>query len=283
MAAQRFLIERHQAMEADYNRKTEAIADVRRDHDAIDAVFAPYRQAMQARGITSRQMIEFWAGIERRLGQGDGVNVIKGIAEGYRIDPVKIGAALGIAVSTGEQRNGEGRSGNAPQSLGQSPAQIEAVLAEISAIKERLAAGDRARSEAARAAEEGARRKRITDLEKFKSEADEQGNLVHPYAAEVETEMLDLAYVAQARGQEVPSLGELYQRAVRANPSTYQALRLAEQQSAARQQQEEVRAKAAAAKRAASSVTGAPGPGGLPDGSSARTLREEIRTQVDGA
>ena len=47
------------------------------------------------------------------------------------------------------------------------------------------------------------------------------------------------------------TLQELYDRAVRANPSTYQALRLTEQQSAARQIKDEAGAKAAAAKRAA--------------------------------
>ena len=35
--AQRFLIERHQAMEADHHRKTQAIANIRRDHEAIGA------------------------------------------------------------------------------------------------------------------------------------------------------------------------------------------------------------------------------------------------------
>ena len=94
--------------------------------------------------------------------------------------------------------------------------------------------------------------------------------------------MLHLAYVAQARGQDVPPLQELYDRAVRANPSTYQALRLTEQQSAARQIKDEARAKAAAAKRAASSVTGAPCAGPAPLGrSSARSLREEILTHMD--
>jgi hypothetical protein len=218
-------------------------------------------------------MIEFWAGIEQRLGQGDGVSVIKGIAEGYGIDPAKIAAALGVTFSTGGQR--------AVHPPGERPMQIESVLAEIGAIKERLAADDRARSQAARAAAESAQRKRASELEEFKSETDEHGNLLHPYAAEVESEMLDLAYVARARGQEVPPLGELYQRAVRSNPSTYRALRIAEQQSVASQKQEEVRKKTAAAKRAASSVTGAPGPGGPPDQSLGRTLREEIRAQVN--
>ncbi len=260
-AAQRFLIERHQAMEADHHRKTQAVANIRRDHDAIGALFAPYREVMQARGITPRQVIEYWADTERRLGQGDGIAVIRGIAEGYNIDPTKIAAALGVTTQAGEQRNGERRAANAPQPQRQSPADVEAALAEIARIKERLAAEDRARAEAGRSAQEAGRLKRIADIEKFKSEADEHGNLLRPYAAEVEEDMLHLAYVAQARGQDVPPLQELYDRAVRANPSTYQALRLTEQQSAARQIKDEARAKAAAAKRAASSVTGAPGAG----------------------
>jgi hypothetical protein len=280
--AQRFLIERHQAMEADHHRKTQAIANVRRDHDAIGALFAPYREVMQTRGITPRQVIEYWADTERRLGQGDGIAVIKGIAEGYGIDPAKIAAALGVTAEMGEQRNGERRAATTPQPQRQSPADVEAALAEIARIKERLAAEDRARAEAGRAAQEAGRLKRIADIEKFKSETDEHGNLLRPYAAEVEEDMLHLAYVAQARGQDMPPLQELYDRAVRANPSTYQALRLAEQQSAARQIKDEARAKAAAAKRAASSVTGAPGAGPSPLGrSSARSLREEILAHMD--
>ena len=280
--AQRFLIERHQAMEADHHRKTQAIANIRRDHEAIGGLFAPYREVMQARGITPRQVIEYWADTERRLGQGDGIAVIKGIAEGYGIDPARIAAALGVATPASEQRTGERPATKPGQPQRQSPVHVESALAEIARIKERLAAEDRTRAEAARAAQEAGRRKRIAEIEKFKSEADEHGHLLRPYATEVEEDMLHLAYVAQARGQDVPPLQELYDRAVRANPSTYQALRLAEQQSAARQIKDEARAKAAAAKRAASSVTGAPGAGPAPIGrSSARSLRDEILAHMD--
>jgi hypothetical protein len=280
--AQRFLIERHQAMEADHHRKTQAIANIRRDHEAIGGLFAPYREVMRARGITPRQVIEYWADTERRLGQGDGIAVIKGIVEGYGIEPARIGAALGVTTPVSEQRTGERPAAKPGQPQRQSPVHVESALAEIARIKERLAAEDRTRAEAARAAQEAGRRKRIAEIEKFKSEADEHGHLLRPYATEVEEDMLHLAYVAQARGQDVPPLQELYDRAVRANPSTYQALRLTEQQSAARQIKDEARAKAAAAKRAASSVTGAPGAGPAPIGrSSARSLREEILSHMD--
>jgi hypothetical protein len=171
--AQRFLLERHQAMEADHHRKTQAIATIRRDHEAIGALFTPYREVMQARGITPRQVIEYWADTERRLGQGDGIAVIKGIAEGYGIDPARIAVALGIATPASEQRTGERRAPDPPQPQRQPPVQVESALAEIAHIKQRLAADDRTRAEAARAAQEAGRRKRIADIEKFKSDADE--------------------------------------------------------------------------------------------------------------
>jgi hypothetical protein len=79
-------------------------------------------------------------------------------------------------------------------------------------------------------------------------------------------------------------LPELYEKAVRANPSTYQALRIAETQSAERKRQDEARAKAAAAKRAASSVTGAPGSGQPPmNRTTARSLREELEKAAEDA
>jgi hypothetical protein len=86
------------------------------------------------------------------------------------------------------------------------------------------------------------------------------------------------------RGQAVPPLQELYERAVRANPSTYQAQRIADQQSAERKRQFEARAKAAAARKASSSVTGAPGSGQPPIGRApGRSLREELEAATDEA
>ncbi len=96
--AQKFLLDRHKAMEADHTRKTQAIAEFRREYEPVDQLFAPHRAFMKERGITSREVIEYWADIERRLGQGDGVNVIKGIAQGYAIDPAQIAAAFGLSV-----------------------------------------------------------------------------------------------------------------------------------------------------------------------------------------
>ena len=281
--AQKFLLDRHKAMEADHTRKTQAIAEFRREYEPVDQLFAPHRAFMKERGISSREVIEYWADIERRLGQGDGVNVIRGIAQGYAIDPAQIAAAFGFSgpASPGGQQTTSPAPG-APGPALPLPARIEAALADIPRIKERLAAEDRARAQAARAAADAARAQRATDIENFRSATDRDGNLLHPYAAEVEEDMVQLALIAQARGQAVPPLQELYEKAVRANPSTYQALRIAEAQSAQQRQKDEARAKAAAAKKAGSSVTGAPGPGQPPPGKpSARSLREEILAQFD--
>ena len=274
--AQKFLLERHQAMDADHTRKTQAIADFRREYEPVEQLFAPHRTLMRERGITAGEVVAYWAEIERRLGEGDGVRVIKGIAEGYGIDPAQIAAAFGLAAPAKphDQQTVAPGSGLRPD--------VEAALAEIPRIKERLAAQDRTRVQAARAAEHAARAQRTTDIENFKRATDADGRLLHPYAGEVEDDMVQLALIAQARGQAVPPLAELYDRAVRANPSTYQALRIAEAQSAQQRQQVEARAKAAAAKKAGSSITGGPGVGQPPPARSpARSLREEILAQLE--
>ena len=156
------------------------------------------------------------------------------------------------------------------------------MLDEIARLRQRADAEDRARAEAARAAQAAARQKFLSELGVFRSARDDQGNLLHPHLGDVEEDMAHLALAARSRGQAIPPLRELYEMAVRANPSTYEAQRIAERQSAERRRQDEARAKAAAARKAGSSVTGGPGAGQPPASrSSARSLREEIMAQLD--
>ena len=92
-AARKFLLDRHRAMEADHTRKTQSIAELKREYEPVEEIFAPYREVMRQRGLTSRALIEGWADVERRLADGDGVNVIKGIVSGYNIDPARVADA----------------------------------------------------------------------------------------------------------------------------------------------------------------------------------------------
>jgi hypothetical protein len=279
--AQRFLLERHKAMEADHTRKTQAIADFRREYEPIDQIFAPYRDVMSERGLTARSLIEGWAGVERRLAEGDGIDVIKGLVAGYQLDPAGVASALGILP---ERPPAAARASAAEPSM-QAPAGVPAeLLQDVARLRQRADDEDRAKAEAANAAREAARQRFAVEVETFKNARDEEGNLLHPHIDDVQEDMVHLALAAKSRGQEIPALPELYERAVRANPSTYRAQRIADQQSAERKQREEARAKAAAAKRASASVTGSPGPGQSPAARpSGRTLREELESAADYA
>ena len=277
--ARKFLLERHRAMEADHTRKTQAIAELKREYEPVDQVFAPYRDVMRQRGLTAHGLIEGWVNVERRLAEGDGVNVIKGIVAGYNIDPAGVVEAL-----TGE---GARPAAHAAPQPAATPAQTAPaaqaspeLVREIARLRERADAEDRARADAERAALAASRLKFLDDLEKFKSAKDAKGSLLHPHIPEVEEDMARLALAARLRGQAIPTLQELYQTAVRANPSTYEAQRTAEAQSAERRRQDEARAKAAAARKAGSSVTGAPGSGQPP---SARTPGRSLREELEAA
>jgi hypothetical protein len=277
--ARQFLLERHRAMHASHTRKMQAIAELKREYEPVEQVFAPHREIMRQRGLTPRALIEGWADVERRLAEGDGVNVIKGIVAGYSIDPARVADALGIgarqAVDAADSKPAAAETPTSPQV----PAEV---LQEIARLCQRAEAEDRAKAEAARLAQAAARQKFLTELEAFTNARDDQGNLLHPHFSDLEEDMAHLALAAKSRGQAIPPLRELYDKAVRANPSTYEAQRIADQQSAERRRQDEARAKAAAAKRAGSSVTGAPSAGQPPPGrSSARSLREEIVAQLD--
>ena len=68
-AAQKFVLARHKAMEADHTRKTQAIAELKREYEPVEEVFAPYRELMRTRGLTARDLIEGWVNVERRLAE----------------------------------------------------------------------------------------------------------------------------------------------------------------------------------------------------------------------
>jgi hypothetical protein len=108
----------------------------------------------------------------------------------------------------------------------------------------------------------------MSTIDQFREAKSPAGALLHPHFADVEDDMTRLAQAAMVRGEEVPSLDELYDKAVWAYPST--RTRLIEERTAADMAQHaateqkraaEARAKAERARRAGSSVTGSPGHG----------------------
>jgi hypothetical protein len=128
-------------------------------------------------------------------------------------------------------------------------------------------------------------------IERFKGAADGNGAQLHPHYDEVEEHMTRLAIAARTRGEPVPSLDDLYDQAVWANPSTRQkvldakaAADEAQRVAAETRRAKEARAKAEQARRAGSSVTGSPrsGQSGQAEGGSLRSSLLAAVADLDG-
>src|SRR6185437_8286859 len=96
---QSFILDRFKAMEGDYTKKTQAIAELKKEYGPVDEMFAPHKEVLRQKGFTPKTLIEAWANVEQKLAGGpdSAVDVIRGLVSGYNIPPEKIAAALGIA------------------------------------------------------------------------------------------------------------------------------------------------------------------------------------------
>lgn len=289
--AQSFILRRHHAMEADHTKKTQAIAAFRNEYEPVEKMFAPHRDVMRQKGFTPASLITAWANVETRLASGDGINVIRGLIDGYGIDRGQLANALGLsAARNGSAQNANGgpgahpdlQNGASPYTVNENgepialPPEIMRELQKISALEARVSEVDNFNRAIVANAQNARASQMMNHIESFKSASDEQGNLKHPHFEEVEDDMTTIANGLLARRQAVPPLDELYERAVNANPSTRVKIRTAERQSAEQKARDEARAKATAARKAGASVTGSPSTGQTQQARTERSLREEL-------
>ncbi len=281
-----WLLDRHKAMEADYTRKTQEIAEFKREYDPVDKLFTPHREVMKAKGFTPSSLITAWFNVEKALMEGKGVDIIKSLVPAYKIDVNKLADALGL--------KGAAAPSTETKPDAQPPAEQAPWQKELDEIKARLAREDEEKTATIRRQREQEAQGVMTSITEFEGAKDDKGELLHPYFKDVENAMSALAAMTpRASGQSTHDyLKALYDQAVWANPSTRQKLQ--ESQRAAEQAQrqaeeqkarDEARAKAEKAKRAGSSVTGAPGAGQSPASrtAQARSLREELEAAAADA
>jgi hypothetical protein len=286
------ILRRHKEMEGAFTKKTQESAAFRKEYEPVDKIFEPYRDQMRQSGYTPQTLIQAWANVEDRLMKGDGVAVVAGLINGYKIDLGRVAQALGIrprsaAAAANPSTNAQDQNGTGqpdPATGGnqiQLPPEIMQTLQTLATrqteFERRIAAEDRQRADSARAAQQSAVQRIETELETFKSAQDDKGNPLHPHFEELETEMALLAKAAIEARLPVPPLKELYEKAAWANPSTRDAMHAARDRAQQEKAAAEARAKAAKARKAGSSVNGAPGPGQAQQGRQVeRTLREEL-------
>jgi hypothetical protein len=297
-AAQAFILDRVKAMEGDYTKKTQAIAALKNEYGPVDEMFAPHRDVLRQKGFSPRTLIEAWANVETKLAAGpdSAIDVIRGLVQGYNIPVERIAAALGLtkaqAAAAANQQQQPGQQQPTAIENGQPVALPPEVARELQQLREQVGTFgqkfqtiEQREASNRRAVEIQQEQAAENTVNEFRNSKDDKGNLLHPHMEEVEGMMTALANAALASKQPVPSLKELYETAVYANPSTREkvltAIRLQEETT----RTEAARAKAAAARKAGSSVNGAPGPGQAPSGKSSDglSLREQLEAAADDA
>lgn len=281
-------LRRDKEMTADYTRKTQDIADLRRDYDPVRAMLTPYMDQIRAAGMTPATLIQNWHNAELALMSGPdrAIPLVANLVRTYKLDPHAIARALGVSVATPERGVTQPAPVDAPAHVALPPE-----------VQQRLDLLERTANESAQFTRQ-MQQQRIAEqqnrvmntITEFREAKDQSGALLHPHYDELEEDMIALLTAERARGIE-PTLADLYSKAVWANPSTRQKLldaqtaaleaqRKAEQDRAAA----EARAKAANAKKAASPVTGAPGSGQAAmrqRAEPARSLRETLLAAMD--
>lgn len=293
---QDFLLERHRSMEADYTRKTQDLAVMRKEYEGIDAIFAPQRDKLKAANLTAPQVVQGWANAELALMNGKGLDFLPGVAKAYKIDPIKLAHRIlvegGVADPETALRtiaeNAAGQVKNQPQPV-HLPADVLRRLERVDQVAAHVEGQQRQQAEA-----EVARMN--TELDNFKTATDAKGALLHPFFDELVEDMSRLVDQAVAAKRTPPPIDQLYQDAIFSNPTVRQKWldgKLAAERSttetaqraAAEKAAAEAKEKANKARKAGSSVTGSPGTGqplnGRGNASDGAPLRSIISAAVD--
>jgi hypothetical protein len=240
---QKFLLDRHKAMEGDYTRRMQEIAPLRKSAEQ----WQPYLQQI---GTTPEQAFQALIGAEYTLRTGtpeQKQQALRQLMADYKI------------------------------TLDQAPQQVdEYVDPQVAALKQRLeqfeawkTSREQAEQQQLRQQQDRHQAELQSTITNFASEKTEAGSPAHPHFEAVKNAMAALIGSGEA-----PDLKTAYDMAVWARPDLRQQLLTAQQEAAAKKAAEEAKARALKANTAAASITGTPA--GATPPAPANTLREEI-------
>ena len=291
-AARGPFLDMYKRMEGAFTQRLQRSAQLERDYGELDrTIFTAVQRDLIARqGATPTSIITAWANIERALDRTTNPSnpqlrheIIARIIHNYGADPGEVAKILNRLRGFPEQQGGDGApttGGTASNGAAAPGPAVAGGAPPANGLEARLSALEtdyNTRVANERQAQTNEINRQIAD---FANTQGADGNLLHPYFAEVEQDMAILAQLDRAQGG-TPQLQDLYDRAVWARPSTREKLLGSQRDAEAKRAAEERKAKAEAAKRAAVSVSGAPGPGQAPQTNPDRSLRDEIRANLD--
>ena len=244
--SQEFMIKRDKEMTSDYTKKTQELAEQRKNIEALDKVLQPARQAINATGIGEAEYISRLLNADNALRTNPKM-ALRQLAQGYGID-----------LST---MNEESESWNDPDpQYAQLMQQNQQIMQELNNFKQQNIQSTVAQTE--------------QTVEQFSNKTNAEGKLMHPHFDKVRVKMGNLIDAGEAKG-----LDEAYTKAVRLDDDLYAEAIKSSKLSV--KQQEDSKRKAAVEKARKVKPSGSANP---PKGSVvASDLDSLLMTNIEGA
>ena len=210
--AQEYMLKRDKEMTADYTRKTQEVAEQRKNFESLDKVIAPMRQQIAASGVSETEYIARLLNADMAL-RNNPKMALKQLAQGYGID-----------LSSYDSDTAEFETESQISQLQQ---QNQAILAELNQFKQQNL--------------QSARQQTENQINTFSLAKDDKGNLKYPHFEQVRVKMGNLIDAGEAKGLE-----DAYNKAIRLDDELYNQSLDAQRKRA--QAEEDARRKAAVEK-----------------------------------
>ena len=244
--SQEFMIKRDKEMTSDYTKKTQDLAEQRKNIEALDKVLQPARQTIHATGISEPEYISRLLNADNALRTNPKM-ALRQLAQGYGID-----------LST---MNEESESWNDPDpQYAQLLQQNQQIMSELNQFKQQNMQSTVAQTE--------------QTVEQFSAKTGADGKLTHPHFDKVRVKMGNLIDAGEAKG-----LDDAYTKAVRLDDDLYEEAIKASRLSVKRQEDSKRKAAVDKARKVKPSSSANP-----PKGSVKTTdLDSLLMTSIEGA
>lgn len=227
---QRLLLDRHRSMEADYTRKTQELAPLRKAYE-------PLKASAERLGITEAESVQRLVAAQQAF-ETSPLQATQWIANQYIQTPEQARAVIESLAQKHGLKLGEQRADNDDQDALVDP-EVARLNEQVSRLSARLEQGEQSAATQQRQQAQAA-------VDAFREAKDESGNLKHPHFDKVRAAMGALVTSGVATDIE-----DAYARAVRADPELYQEQAEALVTQTKQQQTAAARKAAADAKRRA--------------------------------
>ena len=244
--SQEFMIKRDKEMTSDYTKKTQDLAEQRKNIEALDKVLQPARQNIQATGIGEAEYISRLLNADQALRTNPKM-ALRQLAQGY-----------GINLSSLED---ESESWNDPDpQIAQLMQQNQQIMSELNQFKQQNIQSTVAQTE--------------QTVEQFSTKTDAKGDLMHPHFDKVRVKMGNLIDAGEAKG-----LDDAYKKAVRLDDDLYEETLKNSQLTVKKQEDSKRKAAVEKARKVKPSSSANPPKGSV----KATDLDSLLMTNIEGA